>query len=40
MKWQAARKYCQDNRGDLIQKDTRLYTRSGRMLVVKDLKLI
>jgi len=40
MKWEAARKYCQDRNGDLIQKDPRLLTKSGRIEISQQLQLL
>jgi len=39
MQWNAARKHCQDNGGDLIQYDTRLYTKSGRIEISQKLQM-
>merc|ERR1719354_835202 len=39
MRWQAARSYCQEKGGDLIQKDIRLLTRSGRLELSQKIQL-
>ena len=40
MNWDQARNYCQKREGDLLQKDPRILTRSGRKLVVKTLNYL
>jgi len=39
MNREAARKYCQDSKGDLIQKDQRLLTKSGRFEISQQLQM-
>ena len=40
LKWQAARKYCQERGGDLIQHNTMLYNLQGRKLINNSFKNI